>query len=87
MAYASVYPHVKWLWYWRRNLSQFPDFKWLLSPARSVQLGLSSTTRQSKPISFDIFSRFVSASSKLKSVAFPFGYQLPAVGLKIQIKL
>ncbi|EDA5805984.1 hypothetical protein F9W56_23885 [Salmonella enterica subsp. enterica serovar Rissen] len=78
---------MKWLWYWRRNLSQFPDFKWLLSPARSVQLGLSSTTRQSKPISFGILSRFVSASSKLKSVAFPFGYQRPAVGLKIQIKL
>ncbi|EAM9389347.1 TPA_asm: hypothetical protein G1195_24145 [Salmonella enterica] len=49
--------------------------------------GLSSTTRQSKPISFGILSRFVSASSKLKSVAFPFAYQLPADGLNIQIKL
>ncbi|PAP17597.1 hypothetical protein CJZ28_01965 [Salmonella enterica subsp. enterica serovar Typhimurium] len=42
--------------------------------------GLSSTTRQSKPISFGILSRFVSASSKLKSVDFPFGYQRPADG-------
>ncbi|ASO39241.1 hypothetical protein R097_23410 [Salmonella enterica subsp. enterica serovar Schwarzengrund] len=42
--------------------------------------GLSSTTRQSKPISFGICSRFVSASSKLKSVACPFGYQRPADG-------
>ncbi|EMQ1998851.1 hypothetical protein WET14_004652, partial [Salmonella enterica] len=35
---------------------------------------------QPKPISFGICSRFVSASSKLKSVAFPFGYQRPADG-------
>ncbi|ENT2348597.1 hypothetical protein ACFE38_001485 [Salmonella enterica] len=35
---------------------------------------------QPKPISFGILSRFVSASSKLKSVAFPFGYQRPADG-------
>ncbi|AUM54064.1 hypothetical protein AIM85_09690 [Salmonella enterica subsp. enterica serovar Infantis] len=46
--------------------------------------GLSSTTRQSKPISFGICSRFVSASSKLKSVAFPFGYQRPADGVNIK---
>ncbi|HHR8426874.1 TPA: hypothetical protein ACS90H_004862, partial [Salmonella enterica subsp. enterica serovar Rissen] len=36
---------------------------------------------QPKPISFGICSRFVSASSKLKSVAFPFGYQRPADGV------
>ncbi|MEY5608003.1 hypothetical protein WI873_23590, partial [Salmonella enterica subsp. enterica serovar Corvallis] len=47
----------------------------------------SSTTRQSKPISFGICSRFVSASSKLKSVAFPFGYQRPADVVNIKPRL